>query len=83
MWYQKNIKYKFIDDSQMGGAVDSLARWEVLWRDRLEHWATSNHEVQQENAKFYTWNSIILDTDTDWETSGWRETQQKGTWGWW
>lgn len=30
VWYQKNIKYKFVDDSKMGGAVDSLEAWEVL-----------------------------------------------------
>lgn len=30
-----------------------------------------------------SWDGVMLDTGTDWETSGGRAAQQKGIWGCW
>lgn len=35
----------------------------------------------KENVRFYTCDEVILDAGTDWELSGWRTAQQKGTCG--
>lgn len=33
------------------------------------------------NTRFHTWDRVMLDVGTEWEMSGWRAAQQKGTCG--
>lgn len=74
------ILIKFVDDTKLGGTVDSLEGGEVLQRnpDKSEVWAITNHMKLKISAGFCTQGGATLDI-----CRLWGKRLQKGIWGLW
>ncbi|KAJ7406966.1 hypothetical protein WISP_129705 [Willisornis vidua] len=77
---------KFMDDTKLGGAVDSLKGKEILQRDlsKLQDWAITNHmKFNKGKCLILHWDGATLDVWTDWRMRCWKAVPWKGTWGSW
>ena len=69
---------KFVNDTKLGGAVDSLKGREALQRDldRLESWAITNH-MKFNKSKCQILHLGCGNPDYTYKLRGWRTTPQK------
>lgn len=78
----KGTYTKFVSDTKLGEAVDSLERRQVLQKDLgKEHgWAITNHmKFNKDKCQFLHMARGDMDVWTDWGMRGWNAGPWKGT----
>lgn len=71
----------FADDTQVGGATDSLKGQETLQSNWIDWSIGQSVAWSLANTRFCTWDRVMLGTSVNWERSGWRPALQKWIWG--